>query len=609
MDDLTLGPELGAGAVATVYRIDGPAGRSFAGKVLHSSRQDDPQAAIRFAREAQVVAEVDHPNVVRVFGRTPVEGRDVLLMELVPGPTLEAEIARGAPFAASRLISIAKGIAAGLVAAHEAGVIHRDLKPANVLLTRDDVPKIADFGMARASSFAGVDAGTFAVLGTPDYMAPESLEPLAVDARSDLYALGCIMFEMGMGRPPFSGATSFGVIEHHRTAPVPSMVDSAMGPGLIDLVTRLLDKNPPDRPQSASAVLFALQTLEGGGAVAKASSSVLTAAGRCVRCQAPLVEGLRLCLSCRMAVPRIEAGDHTVFVTGPGEVADKMDSQLRADLVAWLRDNPTLGVDATGLERAIPRLPFALLSGLDPAAAQGLVESLQALGLQAETAKGGPLALPGVRKKSRVMAARVFTIVIGSTVAMSGSIAEHLWVWLLFAGLWLTIPAGVVALSLRPKARAKQLSAALPPPLALRMENVATVGAGLESPRHREALRGVVSRVLALRETTAQTERDTGAVDEEAVAAIDLAIVATGRLDILDQTLKTADLNEATDEVHGLMRERDTWSARLLDLVATLEALRTRVAAAAARGGAAADDELLDALRAKVEALEEVQQG
>jgi len=598
--DMRICEELGAGAVATVFRIEDSSGNAFAGKVLHESRRSEDDAASRFAREAEVVRSVEHPNVVRVHGRVEVGGDDVLLMELVEGPTLQHVVASDAPLDTARVVALGLGIARGLAAAHDAGVIHRDLKPANILLAPGDTPKIADFGMARAASLAGVDRSALTVLGTPDYMAPESLDPLAVDARSDLYGLGCILFELAVGNPPFSGATSFGVLEQHRTAPVPAM--PLVEPGLAALINQLLEKTPADRVQSASALGDILEGLQRGETAMVVSSQALDL-GRCANCGAPLVDALRICLSCQTPVPRVVDGDHTVFVTGPGEVASKLDSKLRAGLVAWLRDNPTLGIDVRKLEKTIPRLPFVLLKGVDAEGGKQLVVALNTLGLDAVAQPGGAMALPAARKKAVALGGRVAGIVAVSFFSMVNTVMESsmLFMMLMLPMLLIVIPTVAALQTLRPKAKRVGGGASLPAALSARMEAVSTVAAGMESQRHREALRGVVSRVLALREATGND----GSVDAEAVAAIDQAVVAAGRLDAIDHKLEVADLQQPTDEVHALMHERDTWSARLLDLVGTLEALRVRLAAAKGQGGAS--DDTLAILRAKVDALEEVQ--
>ena len=598
MEDLRIRDALGAGAVATVFRLEGPQGGVYAGKVLHASRASEPDAAARFAREAEVVRAVEHPNVVRVFGRTTVEGQDTLVMELVEGPTLQHLIAREAPLAHERVVALGLGLARGLAAAHDAGVIHRDLKPANVLLAEGEVPKIADFGMARASSLAGVDRSALTVLGTPDYMAPECIDPLAVDARSDLYALGCMLFEMLTGRPPFSGATSFAVLEMHRKARVPAM--PGVGEGLRTLVHQLLEKQPADRLQSASAVADVLEGLgRGEQGLVPASSAVDL--GRCAQCGAPLVDALRLCLSCRAPAPRLGEGNTTVFVVGPGEVAGKLGAKHRGVLVDWIRDNPSVGIEPASLEKSIPRLPFALVTKVDDAGGQQLVQALESLGLQAKAQQGGVLALPEARKKARVLGGRTLGIVATSAAGLNNLIIDHPWMLVPMLILFLGAPFVVGARTLGAKAKRISGGKALPPALEQRMEAVATVAAGMESQRHREALRGVVSRVLALRDATGADE----GIDAEGAAAIDQALVATGRLDIVDQDLQGHDLRSPDDVTHALMHERDTWSARLLDLIGTLESMRVRVAAAGGKKGAAADR--LALLRAKVEALEEVQ--
>jgi predicted nuclease with TOPRIM domain len=185
---------------------------------------------------------------------------------------------------------------------------------------------------------------------------------------------------------------------------------------------------------------------------------------------------------------------------------------------------------------------------------------------------------------------------------LNSLIIDHPWMMLVLVPLLLIgVPGVVAARTLRVKAKRTSTQAALPPALAKRMDAVSTVAADMASKRHREALRGVVSRVLALREATG---RD-GSVDDEVGAAIDQALVATGRLDAIDRSLTGVDLRNPDDHAHALMHERDTWSARLHDLVGTLESLRVRLAAA--KGSAGASEETLATLRAKVDALEEVQ--
>ena len=206
-----IGAELGRGAIGRVVIVTTPTGDRLAGKILHDSQKSDERARARFAGEAEIAAGLRHENVAQVHGLVEIDGESVLLMELVEGDSLRAIIAKSGPLSDERVVRLGAQLARGLEAAHHAGLIHRDLKPDNILVSSEadssesnrETAKIVDFGLARASSFAGVDDGAFAVVGTPDYMAPESIDPLAVDARSDLYALGCILFEMATTEPPF----------------------------------------------------------------------------------------------------------------------------------------------------------------------------------------------------------------------------------------------------------------------------------------------------------------------------------------------------------------------------------------------------------------------
>ncbi|MCA9686229.1 MAG: serine/threonine protein kinase, partial [Myxococcales bacterium] len=431
---LELGEELGMGAVATVYRArDRQNGQVVAVKLLHDRNARDPTATRRFAREVELARTLRAPNIVAVFGAVEHEGRAALVMELVEGPTLAELIAREAPLSEERLLQLARGVARGLATAHGGGVIHRDLKPANVLIAEDpstaqgELAKIADFGMARASSFAGIDRESMTVLGTPDYMAPETLDPLAVDPRTDLYALGCMLFEMAEGRPPFSGATPFAVLEAHRNAAPPferlAAREQALSSGTMTLLARLLAKQPSDRPHAASVVVETidalLEALAGEGEtstalvartpalpVPLAEREALLGSGRCARCGAPVIVGVRACLDCGLVRVQVEAGPFSVFVIGPGQVGDKLDSTRRDRLLAWLRANPDCGLDPAALAKTIPRLPFALTVGVSEPSARALVESLLQLGLRAELRRGGRLAHGGMLEKTVRIGAR-----------------------------------------------------------------------------------------------------------------------------------------------------------------------------------------------------------
>ena len=423
MDDSAtyrLGDELGRGALGRVVRVhDEGTGAVLAGKILHRSHHADQRAVARFEAEARLLVGLEHRNLAHVVGLREIAGERVLLMELIDGPSLAEVIANaatpGGSITPERACAIVRGIAAGLGAAHRAGLVHRDLKPANVLLTGEGEPKIVDFGMARATSFAGVEPGAFAIAGTPDYMAPESMDPLAVDARSDLYALGCILHELLTGHPPYSGATAFAVLEAHRDAPIPSKFPDSTPPEVARLVGWLLAKSPADRPQSAQAVERALSGAGPGTALVVRDSRALARAGACPECGAELIAEVAVCLGCGAEQVRLVPGNCSIFITGPGQVGAKIATGPRQRLIDWLRVNPSLGLDPKPLAEKALRLPFVLATGIAEGSARDLCAALGSLGLDAEARRGGRFALPGVRKKAWLLSGRIAAI--GATMA------------------------------------------------------------------------------------------------------------------------------------------------------------------------------------------------
>jgi tRNA A-37 threonylcarbamoyl transferase component Bud32 len=595
-----IGEAIGHGAVARVVEVHAPDGRRLAGKILHESHRDDPAAAARFAQEAAILADLRHPNLVVVEGIVAIDGTDVLVMERVDGSDLARVLAREAPLSEPRLRALLRGIAAGLGAAHAAGVVHRDLKPSNVLMAADDTPKIADFGMARASSLAGVDPAAFAVLGTPDYMAPESIDPLAVDPRTDLYALGCIAFEAATGRPPYGGATPMSVIQAHREAEIPALPDR-YGEGMRALVRDLLAKSPADRPPAADAVIQALDRLE-SPSVALAHRDA-RGTDRCARCGRRVVVEAGVCIACSAPLARIEPGGYTLLVVGPGAPGDKLDSELRERLLRWLVDNPSLRLDPRGLQRRIPRLPFTLATGLSERSGAALGVALRELGLETELVRGHALASAAMRTKTKRLWGRAALIVFTSVAGLWGS-AGPLGVLASMLIMFTGISVGtVVASTWRVTRRRGGVVDALPVPVEAALARIAPALPAIESQRHREGLRAVVERATTLARALGPGDRDTA---PELARAVETALVTAARLDALDRELSRLARDEAGEAGRELLRERDTWAARLLALTAALDALTMRLAHARDREDRTVDDELA-AVRLQLEALEEVQ--
>lgn len=266
-----LDERLGAGGMAQVFRAqDEELHRDVAVKILAPHLLDDPNARERFRREARSAAALTHPHVVTLFD-TVVDGDEqFLVMELVDGPSLADRLSAG-PMSEAEALRITDDVAAALEVAHARGLIHCDIKPANLLLTADGAVKVADFGIARAVDATQTTTGQ--VYGSVPYIAPERAQGLQPDARSDLYALGCVLFEMLTGRPPFAGATPTDTLSQHLHAPppAPSELRAAVSPGVDAVVSRLLAKDPADRPPDATGLRADLARVAAGGAPATAT--------------------------------------------------------------------------------------------------------------------------------------------------------------------------------------------------------------------------------------------------------------------------------------------------------------------------------------------------
>ncbi|HEV7626659.1 MAG TPA: serine/threonine-protein kinase, partial [Streptomyces sp.] len=250
--------QLGRGAMGEVWRAEDTAlGREVAVKLLLEHVTMD-RAADRFRQEAQTAARLNHPNVVAVYDFDEVDGRGYLVMELVAGPSLRDELAARDVLDVDEVRRLAGQAAAGLDAAHARGVVHRDIKPGNLLLAPDGNVKVADFGIARAAMEADSSlTATGAVLGTGIYLAPERATGRDAEPASDVYALGCVLYEMLCGRPPFTGDPAAVVYQHVDQAPrPPAELRLDVPTALADFVLRLLAKDPAARPTAAQAVRF-----------------------------------------------------------------------------------------------------------------------------------------------------------------------------------------------------------------------------------------------------------------------------------------------------------------------------------------------------------------
>ena len=265
---------LGEGGMGAVYKAEHiRMGKALALKILRPDFARDEGAVERFRAEAQIVSRLSHPHTIAVFDFGEIEDGSgfYLAMEYVPGKDLAALLREGGRLSEARVARIGAQILGSLAEAHDAGIVHRDIKPGNVMLmpTRsgEDFVKVLDFGIAKlrddgaAAAITTTTAG--AIVGTPNYLAPEQARGEAIDGRSDLYAVGCLLYELASGRPPFQAPTAMAVVSAHLQQQPPPLTETAPGVSrrLAEVIHRALAKKPGDRFATADEMGDALLAL------------------------------------------------------------------------------------------------------------------------------------------------------------------------------------------------------------------------------------------------------------------------------------------------------------------------------------------------------------
>ena len=300
---------LGAGGMSSVYLAEHATLKSKAAvKVLPLKRVDQTSYLARFEREARQSARLNHPNIVRTFDLDTAGSVHFIAMEYIEGIDLHAKVKRDGPLPVREAAEYIRQAALGLQHAHEEGLIHRDIKPANLMLDGRGTVKVLDLGLALAG---GDDDGSLTrehdekVLGTVDYLAPEqATDSHKADRRSDVYSLGCTLYYLLVGKPPFASGKLAERLQAHLTKPPPNLIEQRpdVPIAIADLYFRMLQKHPDGRPQSAQEVADALGTWLGSGSAAAATARTETQ-------RRPLP---------RRAVVGHESGGGGVMRSGPG---------------------------------------------------------------------------------------------------------------------------------------------------------------------------------------------------------------------------------------------------------------------------------------------------
>ncbi|NDJ54141.1 MAG: serine/threonine protein kinase [Chloroflexi bacterium] len=329
--------KVGAGGMATVYRAFHEATqRDVAIKVLPESLADDEGFVARFQREAQTLASLQHPHILPVFDYGQQGKLAYLVMPYLPFGTLKARMVRGLRFKdALRLFT---QVASAVDYAHRKELLHRDIKPANVLLDESDNALLADFGLVKLAEDSGEHLTTSGViLGTPAYMSPEQAQSGEIDQRSDIYALGVMLYEMLVGKRPFEGDSALSLMYRHVNEPPPSprLTRPDLPAALVAVMLQALAKRPEQRYQTAGDLIAALDTaLESSTVIQMMSSSPqeITALG--------------------MQTATLESGPQTAILD-----EDKQRQALVGSALAEVeRDGGSLS-SASGARRRIPALP------------------------------------------------------------------------------------------------------------------------------------------------------------------------------------------------------------------------------------------------------------
>jgi serine/threonine protein kinase len=267
LEGQNLGPyhiigQLGQGGMATVFKAYHPKlDRYVAIKIMHQAFQEDPAFLARFEREAQIVARLEHPHIVPIHDISDINGQPYLVLKFIEGRTLKAFLTEG-PLTLDQITTMMAAVADALDYAHSQGVLHRDIKPSNIIIDKDGMAYLTDFGLARMVQAGESTVSQDMLIGTPQYISPEqAMGKKELDARTDIYSMGVVLYELVVGRVPFSADTPYAIIHDHiyRPLPLPTAVNPEIPVGVERVLLKALAKNQADRYESAGEMMNAFR--------------------------------------------------------------------------------------------------------------------------------------------------------------------------------------------------------------------------------------------------------------------------------------------------------------------------------------------------------------
>ncbi len=449
-DRYSLIRSLGRGGIAEVYLAqDELIGERVALKILYPHLARQNIVLEHFKRELVITQSIAHPGVIRIFNLVEDDKTETvfLVMEYLPGGDLKTLIVDQGSLDIDRAILITKETLSALGAAHNLGITHRDIKPHNILFDKKGKVKITDFGLARCSALMGIVTSTH-IMGTPEYLAPESVQSQYVDSRADLYAAGIVLYEAVTGRLPFVSNSPYRTIRlQTEGSPVPPCrINPNIPEQLEPVILKAIEKDPGSRFQTAEEFIDALGTTH------LQQEPVLqeTHPYPQYRGDLMLLSSPRSRESGRREV-RTETGEelsYRVVVTGPGKPAEKFNHDLRYKCLRILQN---ANVNTERLSKHLPRLPFVLLKGVDRESADRLVKKLGDSGIESaalskqdrERKKQVELS---IFRKVLSMTPRFYAIILGSSVAVISGTGRFPIVLGIFGMMLLGVP---VFLSIR----------------------------------------------------------------------------------------------------------------------------------------------------------------